>query len=66
MNDWVSTLVESVRKGRKPKVPQINPEKEDPVTGETAKEAFEKKQNGETPFVNPFHAEAMEEMRKDE
>jgi len=62
---WLDSLVNSVRNGRKPKVPQINPEKKDPVSCETAQEAYEKKQNGETPFVNPFHAKAMEDMRKE-
>ena len=62
--NWTDQLVTSVREGRTPSVPQINPEEEDPVSGETAREAFEKKQNGETAFVNPFHAETMEQMRK--
>ena len=64
--NWVKSMVERVKKGKKPSVPQIEPEKEDPVCGETAKEAYKKRKNGETPFVNPFHAEEMEKMRREE
>lgn len=58
--EWVKYMVDRVRAGKKPDVPQLPLNRRDPVSGETAGEAYKNYNTGKTPFVNPFHAHKMD------